>query len=303
MPLPWPGLTNTGGELPELDREKMREYLDVLGDRVAASLEEQGLTRFASPWFRPFDLAVAKNPDGSYGVILSPLSGGIPMFRWITVQGPPITIEQFVAEIRRQLGWEITLAFLLPDLDKRRLPTLAKEHVEAVASAARLSRLGDLKAVPHLRPHLEVFLGDHPDPERTVFVMMPFKGSGYLDQAFEGVRSAADLYGLEVLRADDRAYSDQLWPNVETYLVGCRYGVAIFEDLDAREFKPNVSLELGYMLGLRKRCLLLKEKRLPKLPADIVGHLYKPWDAFDAETTVAREVDRWLTADLGLRPI
>jgi hypothetical protein len=57
------------------------------------------------------------------------------------------------------------------------------------------------------------------------------------------------------------------------------------------------------MLGLGKRCLLLKEKRLPKLPSDIVGHLYKPWDAFDATNTVSGEVTRWLRTDLGLAPI
>lgn len=82
--------------------------------------------------------------------------------------------------------------------------------------------------------------------------------------------------------------------------MACKYGIAISEDLDQREFNPNVTLELGYMLGLRKRCLLLREKRLPKMPSDVVGHLYKPWDAFDAQTTVSRQVERWLQTDLGI---
>ena len=83
----------------------------------------------------------------------------------------------------------------------------------------------------------------------------------------------------------------------------CQYGVAIFEDIDQREFNPNISLELGYMLGRQKRCLLLKEQRLPRLPSDIVGHLYRPWDAFRAETTVAAQVDQWLSTDLGLKEV
>jgi len=79
----------------------------------------------------------------------------------------------------------------------------------------------------------------------------------------------------------------------------CRYGIAVFEDIERRDFNPNVSLELGYMLGRRKRSLILKERRLPNLPADVVHRLYKPFDMFAISDTVSREVNRWIEVDLG----
>lgn len=302
MPIAWAQMVNVGGNLPEEEQKRVREYLDALGEKVEAALADEGLVRFASPLFRPFNLAVAKNPDDSFHILLSPLAGGLATYRWLTVTGGTMSVERFVAEIRQQLGWDVSFVLSLPSLDKRRLSTIAKQHVESIASAATMSRLGDLEAVSHLRPLLEMFVEDYPEPEKTVFVMMPFEGSDHLDQALEGIQEAVAQFGLVAVRADDRAYSDQLWLNVETYLVGCRYGIAVFEDLDERQFNPNVSLELGYMMGLRKRCLLLKEKRLPKLPSDIVGHLYRPWDAFDARDTVAREVSTWLSKDLKVSP-
>jgi hypothetical protein len=105
---------------------------------------------------------------------------------------------------------------------------------------------------------------------------------------------------MKGLCADDRVYIDDLWDNIRVYMTGCRYGIAVYEDIDQRDFNPNVAIELGYMLGHEKRCLILKEKRLPTIPADIVGRLYKPWDAFDIEASVSAAVAQWVDVDLGL---
>lgn len=45
--------------------------------------------------------------------------------------------------------------------------------------------------------------------------------------------------------------------------------------------------------------LLLKEHHLPRLPSDIVGHLYKEFDARDIATTIRHVVDAWLQ-DVGI---
>ena len=302
MPLPWASIVNEGGDLPQDEQKRLRAYLDLLGDQTAEGLESNGLSRFTSPLFRPFNIAVGYNPDGSYVFAFGALSGGIAMHRWLTISGGPLTVDEFVGAVRAQLGWEVTMAFGVPNLDKRRLRSIARQQVGELESRVRLAALGDLESVIHLRPHLEAFVKDHPDPSATAFVIMPFEGSEYLEQALEGIRLASERFGIDVLRADDKAYSDQLWLNVETYMVACRFGIAVFEDIDERAFNPNVSLELGYMLGLRKRCLLLKEKRLPKLPSDVVGHLYRSWDAFDATETVSTQVAEWFEIDVGLSP-
>lgn len=105
---------------------------------------------------------------------------------------------------------------------------------------------------------------------------------------------------MNAVRASDRDYTTSLWTNVEVYLTGCKYGIAVFEDIDVRDFNPNVALELGYMMGRGKRTLLLKEQRLRTLPADVVDRLYKPFDSYHIPTTVAAEVERWIDVDLKL---
>jgi predicted nucleotide-binding protein len=76
--------------------------------------------------------------------------------------------------------------------------------------------------------------------------------------------------------------------------------VAIFEEIDEREFNPNIALELGFMLALNKRCLILKDQRMPKMPTDIVGKLYKEFDTYNIETSVTRSVEAW-AHDIGFR--
>ncbi|WP_345148591.1 hypothetical protein [Arthrobacter ginkgonis] len=92
-----------------------------------------------------------------------------------------------------------------------------------------------------------------------------------------------------------------MWTNIELYMMGSRRGIAVFEDIEDRNFNPNVSLELGYMLGRQKQCMILKEKRLPNVPSDVVHRLYSPWDAFDTHATMSSAVARWVDVDLGLR--
>src|SRR4051794_33263445 len=130
--------------------------------------------------------------------------------------------------------------------------------------------------------------------------MMRFLQSQQLNDIYEAIKSAFASRGFHAVRADDRDFTGELWSNIEVYMACCNLGVAVFEDIEQRDFNPNVSLELGYMLGRRKRCLLLKEQRLPNLPADVVHRLYKPFDMFDISTSITREILRWVDVDLGL---
>lgn len=150
-----------------------------------------------------------------------------------------------------------------------------------------------------MEPRLREFLNDHPDPDRNVFVIMRFLDSAQLEEAYAAIKSTLADRGFHAVRADDRDYTGELWSNVEVHLTGCKYGIAVFEDIDRRDFNPNVALELGYMIGRNKRCLILKEQRLPVLPADVIHRLYKPFDMFNVTASVSREVARWIDVDLG----
>ena len=161
-----------------------------------------------------------------------------------------------------------------------------------------LGKLGDIQHVRHLENDLRRFLEDHPEPSRNVFVMMRFSDTAQMKQIHQAIVDGLKEHGMNAVRADDRDYTGELWSNIEVYLTGCQYGIAVFEDIDQRDFNPNVSLELGYLMGRGKRTLLLKEKRLPKVPTDVVHRLYKEFDGYDIENSIKREVGQWISRDL-----
>lgn len=68
----------------------------------------------------------------------------------------------------------------------------------------------------------------------------------------------------------------------------------MFEDIDDRYFNPNVSLELGFMRALKRDLLILKERRLQKLPSDLCGDLYKEFDIFRIRPIILAQIADWL---------
>lgn len=142
-------------------------------------------------------------------------------------------------------------------------------------------------------------LFDYPNPGSNVFLAMRFRDTKQHREIVTAVRQALQFYGLHGLRADDKAYSESLWPNVKSYMDACDFGIVVFEQIEDDDFNPNVSLELGYMLAEKKRVLLLKERHLKTVPADIVGHLYKPFDSYDIPSSVELRTSEWLR-DIGI---
>jgi hypothetical protein len=151
-----------------------------------------------------------------------------------------------------------------------------------------------MPSTPELTPFLGQFHLDHPHHDRCGFVMMRFAPSPLHLRVFSAIQDALAKVGLEALRADQKTYSDDLFPNIRTYMHGCSFGIAVFERITTEDFNPNVSLEVGYMMALGKPVCLLKDKYLPALHTDLVGRLYQPFDPQDPEATVAGVVERWL---------
>jgi protein-tyrosine-phosphatase len=140
---------------------------------------------------------------------------------------------------------------------------------------------------------------DYPNPRTNVFVMMRFQDTPQQAAILQTLTEELSHYGLHLLRADQKAYTDSLWANVKAYIHACSLGIAVFEQINDRDFNPNVSLELGYMLAQQKPVALLKEQRLAALPTDLLGHLYKPFDAFNIEATLRPNIKEWLR-DVGV---
>lgn len=129
----------------------------------------------------------------------------------------------------------------------------------------------------------------------AIFVIMPFINT--LDSLYEEIKKTLEKHHITAVRADEKEFTDDLWGNVSTYLNCCHAAIAVFNKLDDREediYNPNVALETGYMMALGRKVCLLKDKRLKKLPTDIISKLYKTYDFEDIENTIPEQIEPWL---------
>ncbi len=299
MPLNWGGITVSGGNMSEADQTLVRQSLDRFADNVARILDNANAPREVSPIFRQWGLVVVWDAEKLVALFTKP--SGMRTQQWIDERSQIIPVPTIIDEITTNLSVEIVSTVVLP------IPTAtpgeqhsaaAMHHLAELERASALGRLGDLRGLEHLEPALREFIADHPDPERSAFVMMRFRETEQMNSIHAAIRDTLEPLGFHAIRADDRDYTGELWTNVQVCMTGCSLGIAVFEDIDDRDFNPNVSLELGYMLARHKRCLILKERRLPALPADVVHRLYKDFDMFKIGETISHQVDRWLRIDL-----
>lgn len=146
---------------------------------------------------------------------------------------------------------------------------------------------------------IERFRKDHPDPSRVAFVMMRFGQTTAHAEIVAGIKDALASSGIVAVRADDKEYHADLYQNIQTYMHGCGFGVAVFERLEEEIFNPNVSLEVGYMMALRKHVCLLKDRTLRTLQVDLIGKLYRVFDPQNPTVSISVELLKWLK-DKGL---
>lgn len=157
------------------------------------------------------------------------------------------------------------------------------------------------QAPPALVQPLREFLAAHPF-DTNVFGMTRFPDakagpSDPISRALKVTEGVCAEFGLEFHLASDRAISDDLWTNVTAHMWASRYGVAFFEDRVERGLNHNLLIEVGAMIMTGRRCALLKDGSIAKMPTDFVGLIYKSVD-LSAEDTVAEAVRGWLENDL-----
>jgi hypothetical protein len=117
--------------------------------------------------------------------------------------------------------------------------------------------------------------------------------------AIEIAREACSLHGLELHLASDRAIDDDLWTNIAAHMWASHYGIAFFEDRVGRGINYNLTIEVGSMLMTGRRCALLKDISIDRMPTDLVGRIYKDID-LGSPATIDIAVHAWLRDDLGL---
>jgi len=149
-------------------------------------------------------------------------------------------------------------------------------------------------APPHLKHAVLSLLSEHPNYRSNCFLIMPFRETQTHRQIHQILRAFFSEQGLNLLRADDRIYSEDVLGNIAAYLYGCRFAVAVHERVLSDDPNPNVSLEIGYMLGLKKDVCLLKERTVKSLPSDLSGRLYVQFDSQNLEISLRENVGQWL---------
>jgi hypothetical protein len=182
--------------------------------------------------------------------------------------------------------------------DKTRILTLLHKILDElrIAYPGVMSSVEEM-SVPLAEPQdsLALFHRDHPTALRTTFIMMSFADTPAHIEITNVIRSTLSSAGIIGLRADDKDYHPDLYPNILTYMHGCGFGVAVFDDTAAKVINPNVAFEVGYMLALKKPVCLLKDKNLPNLQADLIGKLYITFDPQQIRLSIQAALSRWLT--------
>jgi nucleoside 2-deoxyribosyltransferase len=141
---------------------------------------------------------------------------------------------------------------------------------------------------------LSRFQVHHRNPNRTAFIMMQFRDTEQHTTISEAIKNSLGKHRISGVRADDKEYHDDLFPNVLTYMHGCGFGIAVFERIEEEAFNPNVSLEIGYMLALGKPVCFLKDRTLKSLNADLIGRLYREFDSYKPDTSIPPQLNKWL---------
>jgi hypothetical protein len=141
---------------------------------------------------------------------------------------------------------------------------------------------------------LRKFQLDYPISLKAAIVIMPFTQSDLHKKIYATIKETLKKYDISALRADEKSYHDELWPNIVTYMQGCGSCIAVLERLMADEFNPNVTLEIGYMLALEKPICLLKDQTIKNLQSDLIGRLYQNFDSQHPETTIPDVLIKWL---------
>jgi hypothetical protein len=138
------------------------------------------------------------------------------------------------------------------------------------------------------------FKNDFSRSPKTAFIMMSFENTDDHNRILSCIVNTLHVHGIMGLRSDYKEYMDDLFPDVKVYMHCCLFGIAVVEEITKRDPNPNVSLEIGYMLGLHKNVLLLKDEIIRELPADLVGRLYKEFDTRNIEDTLPQVIEKWL---------
>lgn len=300
------GMASIGGDLPEAEQKEINKVIKNFGEKMkkyAISLQAPAsLLKVQQCTF----LFIGKDIS-HYHVVFADAPGGTSInYRDLTKHGR-LELQSIVHQVRIEVGdvaWAFSFPLNLPpsELDNY-IQSIVVQYVNTVLQSQhkpgeKISE--EAVSTPEIASGLEKFKTDYPTGSKTAFIVMQFGGTKLHGNIVACIKDILTKYNITALRADDKQYMDDLFPNVKVYMHACDFGIAVFDRITEDDFNPNVSLEVGYMLGMGKNVLLLKDKTLKFLPTDLTGKLYKEFDTTEIESTMPQQIEKWLL-DKGIK--
>jgi hypothetical protein len=163
----------------------------------------------------------------------------------------------------------------------------------APASTTLFPEISDLPnqlvpyAVQGWSAQIKAFLQKNPF-SKNVFIMVSYRAR--LEPLIEGVGNQLIKLELNPIVAKDHRLTNDLY-NPIACLMCCSYGVAIFDRAEtAQMHNPNVVYELGMMQLLKRHCVILKHKKLKRMPTDLLSMLYED---YSTQKEAIQKVSDW----------
>ena len=213
-----------------------------------------------------------------------------------------IQLEAIVHQTRIEIGdiiWAFSVPIFASEQEKENvIKNMSAQYVNSIlqAHAKKEDKPSDESINnPEIATGLEKIRKDYPIGTKIAFIIMKFGDTTVHKEMIHDIKAVLKKHGIVGLRADDKEYMDDLFLNVKVYMHTCDFGIAIYERILSDDFNPNVSLEVGYLLGMKKPVMLLKDQTLKSLNTDLTGKLYKEFDTTNTKGSITNAIEKWLS--------
>ena len=207
-----------------------------------------------------------------------------------------INTDELIHKINIEYGevhWAISIPIeKVSDISNEKIKELANQYINTILTLIK-PKSAKVITNPEIAKEIEAFNAEYKG-KKTAFIIMQFSNTIAHNNIVSAIKETLKTHNIIGLRADDKEYSDDLFANIKTYMHCCDFGIGIFERILEDNFNPNVSIEVGYMMGLKKNVCLLKDQTLKNLPTDLMGKLYKSFDPQAIANTLPVQLEKWI---------
>lgn len=295
------GMASTGGDLPENEQKEINNFISEFGKMVSNLGRSLQVSASMLSIKQASFLFVGKDVDNIH--IVFALKPGIDQINYRNLkEHGRIPLEALVHQTRIEIG-EVVWAFSIPIFTSESeriniINNMAAQYVNSILQArVKKEEKPSEESInnPEIASGLEKIRKDYPVGTKIAFIIMKFGSTVIHQQMIQDIKDVLKKHNIIGLRADDKEYMDDLFLNVKVYMHACDFGIAIYERIISDDFNPNVSLEVGYLLGMKKPVMLLKDQTLKALNTDLTGKLYKEFDTTNTKETINKSIEKWLS--------